>query len=82
MTEPRVNKRLDLLDRAGWTAIQAIAGGVAAGAIFGLDWQAALTTILVATAGAVLKVKIGQNTGSDNSGSLIGQPVIEPDPKA
>lgn len=79
---PRVNKWLDLLDRAGWTALQA--GGAAAitflsnGADF--SWQALGTFVLSATAIAVLKVVIGQNTGDDNTGALIGTPVIEPAP--
>jgi len=81
--DPRVNKWLDLLDRAGWTAIQAAA---AAGVTFltnGADfsWQALGTFVLIATAIAVLKVVIGQNTGSGGDGSLIGTPVIEPPPE-
>lgn len=80
--KPRVNKWLDLLDRAGWTAIQTTAGLVVAGTIFGGNWQYALTTLAVAVAGAVLKVKVGQNTGTDDTGALVGQPVIEPPPKA
>lgn len=78
--QPRVNKWLDLLDRAGWTAIQAILGVVAAGAIFNMGWKEALVTVAVATAVAVAKVQVGQNTGTDDTGALIGQPVIEPPP--
>ena len=44
-------------------------------------WEQALVIVGTATLVAVLKVVIGQNTGTDNSGALIGQPVIEPDPK-
>lgn len=80
---PRVDKWLDLLDRVGWTAIQAAAATgitVLSGATLG--WRAALTTIAVATAIAVLKVVVGQNTGTDDTGSLIGKPVIEPPPEA
>jgi hypothetical protein len=79
---PKVNKWLDLLDRAGWTAVQAAAATgitVLSGATLG--WRAALTTIGVATAIAVLKVVVGQNTGTDNTGSLVGKPVIEPPPE-
>ncbi len=77
---PRVHKWLDLLDRAGWTAIQAAA---AAGITFltngaEFSWQALFTFVGIATAVAVLKVVIGQNTGSGGDGSLIGTPVIEP----
>ena len=80
---PRVNKWLDLLDRVGWTAVQAAAATgitVLSGATLG--WRAALTTVAVATAIAVLKVVVGQNTGTDDTGSLIGQPVIQPPPEA
>lgn len=80
---PRVNKWLDLLDRAGWTAIQAAA---AAAVVYltndqDLGWKEALTFVGTATIIAVLKVVIGQNTGTDDTGALIGQPVIEPPPK-
>lgn len=79
---PRVNKWLDLLDRVGWTAVQAAAATgitVLSGATLG--WRAALTTVGVATAIAVLKVVVGQNTGTDSTGSLVGKPVIEPPPE-
>jgi len=80
---PVVNKWLDLLDRAGWTAVQAAA---AAGVTFltngaEFSWQAFGTFVLTATAVAVLKVAIGQNTGADDTGALIGTPVIEPPPE-
>jgi hypothetical protein len=78
--KPRVDKWLDLLDRAGWTAIQATAGVAAAVLLADMSWKEALITVVVATAGAVLKVKVGQNTGSDDTGALIGKPVIEPPP--
>lgn len=80
--QPRVNKWLDLLDRAGWTAIQ-----VGAGATFALltsdmdwSWDLFLRTVGGAVAVAVVKVVVGQNTGEDDTGALIGQPVIEPPP--
>jgi len=78
--DPRVNKWLDLLDRAGWTALQAAA---AAGVTFltngaEFSWQALFTFVGIATAVSVLKVIVGQNTGSSGDGSLIGTPVIEP----
>lgn len=81
---PVVNRWLDLLDRVGWTAIQAAA---AAGVVYltsgdDLGWSEALTFVGVATIVAVLKVVIGQNTGTDDTGSLIGQSVIEPPPVA
>lgn len=78
----RVNRWLDFLDRVGWTAIQ-VAGATAFGAItVGMDWDQVLVTTGVATLLAVLKVAAGQNTGTDDTGSLIGQSVIEPPPKA
>ncbi len=80
---PRVNKWLDLLDRAGWTALQAAAAAgvtfLSNGVVF--SWQALFTFVGIATAVAVLKVLIGQNTGSGDDGSLIGTPVIEPPPE-
>lgn len=81
--DPRVNKWLDLLDRAGWTALQAAA---AAGITFltngaEFSWQALFTFVGIATAVSVLKVIIGQNTGSGGDGSLIGTPVIQPPPE-
>ncbi len=79
---PKVNKWLDLLDRAGWTAIQAAAASAVVFLTNGTDftWQVFGTFVLTATAIAVLKVVIGQNTGTDDTGSLIGQSVIEPPP--
>jgi hypothetical protein len=79
---PVVNKWLDLLDRCGWTAIQAAAGAAVVFLTNGTDftWQVFGTFVLTATAISVLKVVIGQNTGADDTGSLIGQPVIEPPP--
>lgn len=81
--QPKVNRWLDLLDRVGWTALQTAAGAgitVLSGATLG--WRAALTFVASATAVAVLKVVVGQRTGTDDTGSLIGTPVIEPPPEA
>ena len=78
----RVNKWLDLLDRAGWTAIQAAGGSLLAYIVTdAFTWEQALAVTGTATLIAVLKVIVGQNTGTENTGSLIGQPVIEPPPK-
>lgn len=84
MSNPRVNKWLDLLDRAGWTAVQAAAGAVLVFATSGADfsWRTLLTFVGGATAVAVVKVIVGQNTGTDDTGSLIGTPVIEPPPES
>lgn len=75
---PRVNKWLDLLDRVGWTAVQAT-GGIL------IDWgttgDITLRAAGYAVAIAIGKVLIGQNTGSDDTGALIGTAVIEPPPE-
>jgi hypothetical protein len=81
---PRVNKWLDLLDRAGWTGVQAAAGALAL-YLSGegvLTWKGALIVVGVAVLGAIAKVTAGQNSGADDTGSLIGTPVIEPPPKS
>jgi hypothetical protein len=80
---PIVNKWLDLADRVGWTAIQAAAGALVA--YFATDdftWGQALAVVGTATVVAVAKVLIGQQTGGDATGALIGQPVVEPAPVA
>jgi hypothetical protein len=78
---PRVDKWLDLLDRAGWTAIQAAAGAVVAYLAFDdIGWEEGLVFVGAATAAAVLKVIIGQNTGSDDTGALGVSP-IQPAPE-
>jgi hypothetical protein len=73
----RVNKWLDLLDRAGWTAIQSAAGAALAAMTLDLGWEEFLVVVGTATAVAVLKVVTGQNTGPDDTGSLIGTPTVE-----
>jgi len=79
---PRVNKWLDLLDRVGWTAIQAAGGALVAYLITDdIGWEEGLIFVGTAVVIAIAKVLIGQNTGSDDNGSLIGQPVIEPPAK-
>lgn len=81
---PRVNRWLDLLDRAGWTAVQASAGAVLTFATSGADfsWETFFTFVGFTTAIAVLKVVVGQNTGPDDTGALVpGGPVVEtPEP--
>lgn len=78
---PKVNKWLDLLDRCGWTAVQASAGAfIAYLATDSVGWEEGILFVLSATAVSVAKVIIGQNTGDDDTGALIGQPVIEPAP--
>lgn len=80
---PRVNKWLDLLDRAGWSGIQVSAGALAL-YLSGegvLTWKGAGIVVGVAILGAIAKVQVGQRTGDDETGSLVGKPVIEPPPK-
>lgn len=84
MNSPRVNKWLDLLDRAGWTGITSAAGALAL-YLSGegvLTWKGAGIVVAIAVLGTIAKVQVGQNTGTDDTGSLIGTPVIEPPPKA
>ena len=44
----------------------------------GIGWKEFLVIVGTATGVAVLKVIIGQNTGQEATGSLIGKSVIEP----
>lgn len=76
----RVNKWLDLLDRAGWTAVQSAAGAALAAATLNLGWQEFLVVVGGAAGIAVLKVVVGQNTGTDDTGALIGTSPIAPPP--
>jgi len=78
---PTVNKWLDLLDRVGWTALQAAAAAFITYLAFDdIGWEEGLLFVGSATAVAVCKVVVGQNTGADDTGALIGQSVIEPPP--
>ena len=79
---PRVNKWLDLLDRAGWTAVQAAAGALITYlALDTIGWKEGLVFVGTATAVAVAKVVVGQNTGTDDTGALIGTSPIQPEVK-
>jgi hypothetical protein len=79
---PRVDKWLDLIDRVGWTGIQAAAGALIAYlATDEIGWEEGLIFVGTAVVVSIAKVLIGQNTGTDDTGSLIGQSVIEPAPK-
>jgi hypothetical protein len=81
-SDPRVNKWLDLLDRAGWTGIQAAAGAFLAYLVTAdFTWEQALVVVGTAVLVAIAKVLVGQRTGADGTGSLIGQSVIEPPAK-
>lgn len=76
----KVNRWLDLLDRAGWTAIQAAAGAALAAMLTdGITWHAALVSVGTAAGVAVCKVVLAQRTGdSDLGDALPGKSVIEP----
>jgi hypothetical protein len=76
--KPKVNRWLDLLDRVGWTAIQALSGAVLVALTTDLSWQEGLTFVGVTTLAAVVKVVIAQNTGTDNLGSAVPGQVLEP----
>lgn len=73
----KVNRWLDLLDRVGWTAIQATAGAALAAVTAGVDWKAALTMVGTATLVAVCKVVLAQRSGSDDLGAAVPGHVLE-----
>ena len=81
---PKVNRWLDLLDRAGWTGLQATAAALLTYLTDtdSIGWETGIKFVAIAAAISVLKVIVGQNTGSDDTGALIGTPVIEPAPVA
>jgi len=80
---PKVNRWKDLLDRVGWTAVQAAAGAFLAWQNTDeIGWDAAAWFVGTAVVVAIAKVVTGQRTGSDDTGSLIGMSVIEPAPTA
>ena len=79
--KPKVNRWLDLLDRVGWTAVQTSAAAfIAWQATDEVGWTAAGWFVGSAVVVAVAKVVVGQRTGTDDTGSLIGKSVIEPPP--
>lgn len=80
MDRPIVNKFLDFVDRVGSTAVQVAAASAFAAITVGMDWKEVLVTTGTATLLSVLKVLAGQNTGTDDTGSVIGN-VIQPAPK-
>ena len=71
----RVNKWLDLLDRAGWTFLQAAAGTLL---VLGFnDWKAALAASAAAGGVAVVKVVVSQRSGQNELGAAVPGQVIE-----
>ncbi len=81
MKNPIVNKWLDLLDRVLWTGLASAAGATITALSTSIGWKEAAIFVGTTTLGTVLKVIVGQNTGTDDTGALIGQPVIQPAPK-
>ncbi len=80
----RINKWIDLLDRAAWTAIQASLGVIAGTSIAhgGIDWTVVGWSCLVATAAALVKVMAAQQIGDSGLGDAVpGATVIEPTAK-
>jgi len=75
MHDPRINKWLDLLDRVGWTFIQAFGASII---VLGFnDWKMALGTGAIAAFGSAAKTTVAQQTG-DGAGDLIpGKEVIK-----
>lgn len=79
---PVVNKWLDFVDRVGWAVVVAIlSAALTVLTSDGISWQEGVKFVVIAAIGATLKVLAGQNTGTDDTGSLIGQSVIEPSPQ-
>ena len=74
-----VNKWLDFADRVGWTGIQAAAAALLTYLTDtdSIGWETGIKFVAIAAVLAVLKVIVGQSTGKDPTGSLIGQPVVE-----
>jgi hypothetical protein len=75
---PVVNKWLDLLDRVGGTLLQ-VTGGVLIDLAVS-DGNITWKSILFAGCLAVGKVLVGQNIGTDDTGSVVPN-VIEPSPQ-
>lgn len=77
----RINKWIDLVDRAAWTAIQTSLGVVGATAITTgeVDWKLVGISAGIASAGAVAKVMAAQNIGDSGLGDAVpGHSVVEP----
>jgi hypothetical protein len=78
MRDVRINRWLDLLDRVGWTFMQAYVGSAV---VLGLDdWRQSLGIAGGAAIVAAGKVLVAQNTGSINLGAAVPGQVLEPAP--
>lgn len=71
----KVNRWLDLLDRVGWTFLQAFAGTLL---VLGFDdWKQSLGASLAAAVIAVVKVVAAQQSGSNDLGAAVPGQVLE-----
>jgi hypothetical protein len=71
----KVNRWLDLLDRVGWTFLQAFAGTML---VLGFnDWEDSLKASAAAAVIAVVKVLAAQQAGSNDLGSAVPGQVLE-----
>jgi hypothetical protein len=70
----KVNRWLDLLDRVGWTFIQAYVGSAV---ILGIsEWEETLGIALGAAVVAAAKVVVAQRSGSDDLGAAVPGKVL------
>lgn len=78
MTDVRINRWLDFLDRVGWTAVQATGGAVLVALTeSGVTWMSGLKMVGIAVGIAVAKVLIAQHRGSNDLGAAVPGDVIE-----
>lgn len=69
----RISKWLDLLDRVGWTALQAFSGYLLANVALGdsIGWKKVLIAAAIAAGIAAGKVVVAQNTGNSGLGDAV-----------
>lgn len=75
----KVNRWLDLLDRVGWTAVQAFVGYLVANVALGdgVDWKKVFVAALFASLIAAGKVVLAQNVGTTGLGDAVPGGVVE-----
>lgn len=72
----KVNRWLDLLDRVGWTFVQAYIGSAI---VLGLDgWKESIGIAAGAAVVAAGKVVLAQKAGDDDLGAAVPGNVLEP----
>lgn len=76
MSDPRINKWVDFVDRVAWTFIMSFAGTIV---VLGLDdWMQALSVAVVAALGAAVKTGAAQRIGNSGIGDAVpGASVIK-----